>query len=345
MTSQPTDRPRRRFAFLARPGWLTAIVGALAFTAACWLILAPWQFSRHAERDAQNAAIDAALNADPVPAEDFLSVAHEPAPDAIWRRVTATGTFDPAGQVYVRLRQDNDGNPAAEVVVPLRLSDGGVLLVDRGYVPDADVRAGRAAPDLPTGPVTVTGRVQDDQPDPSHRKPVVQLGLKNVYGIESAALAGDSDQIRQGFIQLVAGTPGSLAEIGVPQTDDGPFLSYALQWCAFGGMSLLALGYFVFREATNPLGPDGRAYDSPGQNVRTADHPDVAVPGGAHARSPDDPDARSADDPDARSTRTSRPPRSSPDAANAPSPEPVGSGISGRKSRSRGGFDKSQLYD
>ncbi len=62
----------------------------------------------------------------------------------------------------------------------------------------------------------------------------------------------------QGYIQLMAGSPGVLDEIGMPQTDGGPYFSYALQWCAFGAMSILAIAYFIFREATDPRGPDDR---------------------------------------------------------------------------------------
>ena len=59
--------PRRRWRFLLSPGWIGVILAVLAFSAACFFILAPWQFSRNAERTAQNDAVNAAITAPPVP--------------------------------------------------------------------------------------------------------------------------------------------------------------------------------------------------------------------------------------------------------------------------------------
>ena len=39
-----------------------------------------------------------------------------------------------------------------------------------------------------------------------------------------------------------------LGALPLPQTDSGPFLSYALQWIAFGAMALLGWLYFTVRE-------------------------------------------------------------------------------------------------
>ena len=45
----------------------------LAFAAACFFLLAPWQFGRNAERTAQNNAIDASITAPAVPVTDLMS--------------------------------------------------------------------------------------------------------------------------------------------------------------------------------------------------------------------------------------------------------------------------------
>ena len=267
------------------------MVTTLLFAAACWTILAPWQFRRNAERQAQIAAVVAAVGADPVSVDEFLRVGELPAAGSIYRQASATGTFETDRQVYVRLRQDNDGNPAAEVLVPFRLDDGSVIVLDRGYTPDDDVRQGRAAAPPPTGRVTVTGRVQPDQPDPSHRAPIRDGALTEVYGIEPATIAGAGEPVRDGFLELVDGSPGVLVAVDVPQSDEGPFLSYAWQWSAFGVMALLALGYFAFREYTDPRDESAEPEQEEEQ---------------------------------------------------APEQEPV---AAGSRSRRRGSFDKSELYD
>ena len=319
----PPDRPplRARLAKLATPWWVGVVLTALLFTTACWTILAPWQFRRHHERDAQNAAVAEALVTAPAPVGTYLPLGSAPNQGDIWRRVTVTGTFLPADQVYARLRSNTEGYPAAEVIVPMRLTDGTLLLVDRGYVPDADVRAGRVPSPPPVGPTTVTGRVQDDQPDPLHRAPVVEKGLTQVYGVDSARLAGLGGPVRPGFIQLVADTPGVLAPIGVPDADSGPFLSYAWQWCAFGAMALIALAYFMWRQVTDPPEDDDEQEPVDEQQRIDSEHSDGAA----------------------------APPPTRPDLDGGAGPRPheaaAGSGRVTGQRRGRGGFDRSELYD
>ena len=351
----PTVRRRHRFGFLIKPGWIGAIVGALAFTAACWLILAPWQFSRHSETAVTNHAIDAANTATPVPVRQLLSPGAEPAAHHDYQPVTATGVFDPDHTYYVRLRQDNGGNPVSEVVLPMRLEDGTVLLVDRGYRSFGDINAGVPLPPVPTGEVTITGRVQQDQTDPSKRSPIVVTSevvdgkLVRVprrieaYAVNADALAGldgtvgtsGSANVLQGYVQLMAGSPGVLDEIGMPQTDGGPYLSYALQWCAFGAMSILVIAYFIFREATDPRGPDERNVP---YTERTRYPDEVGSPlesekgdrGGSRA-----PDPASVVDPGLVTV--------------SDSPVAGQTQVSPRKTKSkrpsRDGFDRSQLFD
>ena len=236
------------------------ILAAIAFAGACFFILAPWQFNRNSERDAQNTAIDAAITAAPAPVETLLSATTPPPQDISWHVVEATGQFDPSRQVYVRLRQDSAGQPVSEVLVPFRLSSGQTLLVDRGYVSFADARANTVLPDLPTGEVTITGRVQQEQIDPANR-PIQQVdGRTEVYAVNAAAVGGalPGETMLLGYVQLTDTSPGVLVPIAVPQTDSGPFLSYALQWSAFGVIALIGICVFVFREISDPRPPDDR---------------------------------------------------------------------------------------
>jgi len=202
--------------------------------------------------------------------------------------VTASGEFDQSRQFYVRLRQDSAGQPVSEVIAPFRLDSGESLLVDRGYVSFGDVSRGVTIPALPAGQVTITGRVQQEQVDPANRSPVLVDGRVEAYAISSgsltaaAELAGTSGgsgtgDFLQGYIQLTANSPGVLTPIDLPQTDAGPFLSYALQWAAFGVIALIGLGVFLYREAFVPrdddLDPDER-----NPTGRNPEEPDPAEP-------------------------------------------------------------------
>lgn len=296
----------KRLAFLVRPGWIAVILAGLAFAGACFFLLAPWQFNRNAERSAQNAAITAALGADPVPVSELMSTAAQPAEDALWHVVTATGTFDESRQVQVRLRQDAAGQPISEVVLPFRLTTGETLLVDRGSVPFIDVTKGVTIPDAPTGIVTITGRVQDDQLDPSGRPPHAANGQVQVTEISANMMrqafgTQPGEEFLAGFVQLTGQSPGVLTPIDVPQTDPGPFLSYALQWEVFGVVAIVGLGIFIVREFRDP---------------RT-------------------------DEPDETGSAAGPPPR---EAAPPPVAEPAAV-PAGRRRRSRDGFDRTQLWD
>lgn len=252
---RPTGSVAARLAFLTRPGWLSVILGGIVFAALCYLVLAPWQFSRHEQRSAQNEAIGAAIDAPPQPLDQRLPPGDGVAADEVWQQATATGSFLPDRQVAVRLRQDGNGRPASEILAALQLSDGSILLVDRGFIPIGGLADNAAPPSPPAGPVTVTGRLQPFQPDPLNRPPVRTGDRIDVLGITATSITDLPGPVRGGFIQLVGGTPGVLAPISVPQMDSGPYLSYAWQWLSFGTMGLLAVGFFCFREFTDPRDP------------------------------------------------------------------------------------------
>ncbi|EUA30987.1 SURF1 family protein [Mycobacterium xenopi 3993] len=89
----------RRFAFLLRPGWLALALVVIAFTYLCFTVLAPWQLGKNAKTSRENSQIEHSLNTAPVPLKDLLPQQDSSAPDAQWRRVTATGHYLPEVQV------------------------------------------------------------------------------------------------------------------------------------------------------------------------------------------------------------------------------------------------------
>ncbi len=51
------------------------------------------------------------------------------------------------------------------------------------------------------------------------------------------------------YLQLVENQPGGLGIAELPHLDAGPFLSYGIQWIAFGIVAPpIGLGYFVYSE-------------------------------------------------------------------------------------------------
>ena len=85
----------RRWAFLLRPAWLALFVVVLAFAYLCFTVLAPWQLGKNTTTSRENAQIAQSLTAEPVPVTSLLPQQDSSAPDAQWRRVTATGRYLP----------------------------------------------------------------------------------------------------------------------------------------------------------------------------------------------------------------------------------------------------------
>ncbi|BBG03167.1 MULTISPECIES: SURF1 family cytochrome oxidase biogenesis protein [Pseudonocardia] len=234
--------------FLLRPGWLAFIGVVCAFVVACYTLLAPWQFGREAERESQNAAIAAAHDTPAVPFAELVPPGAAVSSDDIWRRVELTGTFERDAESLVRLRVV-DGAPAYEVLTPLRLTDGRLVVVNRGTVAAGE---GGVVPDIaaaPDGTVNVEGRLRLNENDPQGRPPLLDGGTRQIYAADSRAVAEATGTTPvEGIVSLDEGQAGVLNPIPIaPPGGGAPFsnFSYALQWLTFGVVALVALVIFI----------------------------------------------------------------------------------------------------
>ena len=238
----------RRLAFFLKPQWLVLYVVAIAFAYLCFTVLAPWQLGKNTTTSRENAQIAHSLTEAPVPVTTILPQQDSSAPDGQWRQVTATGRYQPDAQVVARLRVI-DGSPAYEVLVPFRVDGGPTVLVDRGYVKPVQ---GTALPDVdppPSGSVTITARLRDSEAEPVGKVPFREDGVRQVYAIDVSQISEVTGVPLAGsYLQLVENQPGGLGVIPLPHLDAGPFLSYGIQWIAFGIIAPIGVGYFVFAE-------------------------------------------------------------------------------------------------
>lgn len=230
-------------------GWLALTLVVIAFTYLAFTVLAPWQLGKNTNTSRENNQIQASLSADPVPVTTLLPRQDSAAPDAQWRRVTASGHYLPAATVLARLRVIG-GAPAFEVLTPFAVQGGPTVLVNRGYIRPVEVSGVPPIPDPPPGEVRITGRLRDSETAPTgDKQPFRDGGFQQVYGIDTTQIARLTRTALTGsYLQLVEDQPGGLGVLALPQLDAGPFLSYGIQWIAFGILAPIGLGYFVFVE-------------------------------------------------------------------------------------------------
>ncbi len=238
----------KRLGFLLRPGWIALALVVVGFAYLCFTVLAPWQLGKNTTTSRENRQINASLSADPVALTSVLPQQDSSAPDAQWRRVTATGHYLPDKHVLARLRVV-EGQPAFEVLVPFAVDAGPTVLVNRGYVrPEGGSRVPAIDPP-PAGTVTVTARLRDSETAPPDRRPLTEQGFRQVYAIDTQQLSQLTGiPLTGSYLQLTEAQPGGLGVAPLPHLDAGPFLSYGIQWIAFGIVAPIGLAYFVYSE-------------------------------------------------------------------------------------------------
>ena len=238
----------KRWTFLFRPQWLALFVVVLAFAWLCFTVLAPWQLGKNTKTSRENSQISSSLSADPVPLTSVLPHQDSSAPDQQWHRVHATGRYLPEAQVVARLRSA-DGDPAYEVLTPFAVDNGPTVLVDRGYVKPEQGTALPAFAAPPAGTVTIEARLRDAEPVLTGKDPFRADGAQQVYSINPGQVSQVTGVPLAGsYLQLVDKQPGGLGVIPLPHLDSGPFLSYGIQWIAFGIIAPIGLGYFIVAE-------------------------------------------------------------------------------------------------
>jgi len=114
--------------------------GLLLFTAASAAALAlliglrVWQLQRLEWKQGLIAQIEARTKAEPVPLAEAVTRARA-GEDVSYLRVRVEGRFDNAEERY--LYAISDGTSGWHVITPLQTPEGDVVLIDRGFVPDA----------------------------------------------------------------------------------------------------------------------------------------------------------------------------------------------------------------
>jgi len=206
-----------------------------------------WQLGRLMERRRANAA---ALESRTLPVLSFGRDAAEPGAPLAERRVRVTGRFDRAHEMVLRSHV-YQGAPGVRIVTPLRpLTGDSAILVLRGFVPSDDaVHADLAGLDEP-GERTVEGVALALPSSPDSGGRLDENGWITWRRLDLEGMRRRIPYpIRAVYVIASPATPHPPFPMRLepPPLDDGPHLSYAIQWFAFGMTSLVVGGVVAFR--------------------------------------------------------------------------------------------------
>ncbi|WP_082677875.1 SURF1 family cytochrome oxidase biogenesis protein [Leucobacter chromiiresistens] len=246
------EPPRVGWSFLRSGRWAGYAAMLLIFSIAC-VLLGNWQFERRAEARAEIDRIDNNYDAEPVALTQELPELSQFDEDRQkWRTVRIEGEY--VGEPFLARNRPGPGGVGSDLIQPLRTAEGATFFVDRGWVPIDGASADDVDPaDLPlppSGTAVVEARLRASEPEIPGRT-TAGRAVASIELPELAALAGVADSAYTGaYGMLVSETPE--AEHGVlpakPERDEGPHLSYAVQWYIFIAIAVIGVVYAARRE-------------------------------------------------------------------------------------------------
>jgi surfeit locus 1 family protein len=234
------DAPKQR-------SWRGLLVPALIAFAAL-IALGSWQIERKAWKEGLIASLDERLAA---PAQALPERRSWPSLDRArdeYRRVSFSAAFDYAHEALVygaasAFRPDVTGH-GYWVFTPARLADGGVVIVNRGFVPDGRQDPTSRSDDETPGPIAIVGALR--WPDRSWFTPADEP-RKNLWFARDPAAIGAAKglgAVAPFYVEQEApAPPGGLPQPGRLVVNlPNNHLQYAVTWF---GLALVLAGVFI----------------------------------------------------------------------------------------------------
>lgn len=227
--------------------WIGIFGFTVAFAIAC-VALGQWQFDRREQAQAAIALLNQNYDVPAVPIAEVVSELSEFDSSEKWRLVGVEGVYED-DPIYVRTRSGPTGI-GFEQLATLTRDDGTAFVVNRGWVPaNGDNSAPAETPALPAGPVTVTARlIPNEQLIVGRNAPDGQIATIHLPSIDDQTAA---DVFLGWYGRVDTETPSapSGSVWTKPVLDEGPHLSYALQWYVFALMGFYGYGWALRKEA------------------------------------------------------------------------------------------------
>jgi len=229
---------------------LTFLILAVVLAAGC-IRLGFWQLSRLAQRRARNAVVSERLVKPIVPL-----VSLPPDSSSVLRRAMISGTPDFDHEIVLAARSFQ-GSPGVYLLTPMRIAGSDTaILVNRGwiYAPDGvsvDLHGWREAGTSFVGYAELFPPGRSSTPDGVLRhdsRIARELDLVTVnsllpYPVSPLYLVATVQDTTKPVGERVARLPA-------PTLDEGPHLSYALQWFAFAAIALIGGAAVAIRSRT-----------------------------------------------------------------------------------------------
>ncbi|MFB9309830.1 cytochrome oxidase assembly protein ShyY1 [Agromyces hippuratus] len=262
--------------FLLHRRWAGYLLLTVVFAIVC-SALGAWQFNRRTEALAEVARIDANYDAAAVSVAEALPDPDAFAIDQRWQVVALSGEYLADEEVVVRNRPF-EGSSGFQVITPFRLDDGTVFMVDRGWIAQNSEGRPSDVPPPPSGHVEIEARLKAGEG---------RIDGRTSTGNEFATIDLEELSERVGEPSYTAAY-GVLVQTGAdadepplaaarPERDEGPHLSYALQWYVFALMGFVGLAWAANQERKALAETSGstdaatRAARKPKQKRRDAD--------------------------------------------------------------------------
>jgi surfeit locus 1 family protein len=210
-----------------------------------------WQLDRLKQRRESNAITRAQMAMSPV---DLNTTPDPPGLDGMeYRPAMVRGVYNFSEQVVLRNRSWQ-GQPGGHLLTPLIIEGTKeAVIVDRGWIPLADVLSGDLSKYDEPGVVEVRGAIrlsQTDYPIGSAVDPTIAPGGSPLRWLNLVNLDRLNRQVSERllpvFIQQQPDSQWTRLPDRVPaepDLSDGPHLSYAIQWFSF--TAILLVGYPV----------------------------------------------------------------------------------------------------
>lgn len=264
-----------RYRFALRPWWILSHLFVLALVGAM-LAAGFWQLTRLQEKKDRNIKVAARASQPVVEVGTLVEPGEfDAVADLEYRMVTVSGEYLADQEVIVRSRS-NDGAPGSWVLTPLELNEGDAVVVNRGWISNSGQY--EAVPDsfsAPSGPVSVTGLVRQTETRGSFG-PADPEG-ETVTNLARADIDRFDEQVPENllplYVQLAQQQPAITqtdpSPLPVPVPDEGPHLSYAVQWFIFATVAIIGYPMILVRRARDrvhgasrepndePVGPGG----------------------------------------------------------------------------------------